>query len=221
MRALLVTKSHANSMTRRCGQLMWATIAMGCAPCLESAETTVPSVVDESVSPKAARPWFVSAYGAVGTRNNLDHLTKHAADFEDSYLVLVSGGREFYRYRDWASLEWEGQVGKHWDFQDHWEFNAFMTVRWLKFPWDRFLDTSFASGNGLSYATEEPEIEIEKNDETARLLYYLMFELDFALPQLPEWSVFTRIHHRSGVFGLFDGVKGGSNFIAGGVRYRF
>ncbi|MCD6073356.1 MAG: hypothetical protein K0Q70_239, partial [Rhodospirillales bacterium] len=28
-------------------------------------------------------------------------------------------------------------------------------------------------------------------------------------------------HHRSGVFGLYDGVSKGSNLVTAGIRYRF
>jgi hypothetical protein len=45
-----------------------------------------------------------------------------------------------------------------------------------------------------------------------------MLELEFALPDARHWSVITRIHHRSGAFGLFNGVTGGSNALAFGVR---
>jgi hypothetical protein len=31
----------------------------------------------------------------------------------------------------------------------------------------------------------------------------------------------VRVHHRSGVWGLFNGVGRGSNVLVGGVRYRF
>jgi hypothetical protein len=93
--------------------------------------------------------------------------------------------------------------------------------RWQPFPWDRYLDTSFAIGEGLSYATDDPEIETEKHDRTSRVLNYLMLELAVAVPQQPRWTLFGRVHHRSGVFGLFDGVTGGSNVVGAGIRYTF
>jgi hypothetical protein len=62
---------------------------------------------------------------------------------------------------------------------------------------------------------------VEKHDRTARLLNYLMFELAVAVPQRPQWTLFARVHHRSGAFGLFDGVSGGSNVVGAGVRYSF
>jgi len=30
-----------------------------------------------------------------------------------------------------------------------------------------------------------------------------------------------RWHHRSGVYGLFNGIHGGSNVVTGGIRLRF
>jgi len=91
-------------------------------------------------------------------------------------------------------------------------------LRWTLFPWDRFVDTSIAVGEGLSYATSRPRIE--NRGEAARLLNYLMFEMELTPLQDSPWSLVGRIHHRSGVFGIFGGVRGGSNFIMIGVRYR-
>ncbi len=38
---------------------------------------------------------------------------------------------------------------------------------------------------------------------------------------LLKTGLIYRIHHRSGVFGLFGGVKGASDFYLLGLRYRF
>lgn len=130
-------------------------------------------------------------------------------------------GRELTGYRHYLRLEAEGQLVKHFDLMNHFEVNALVVLRWLPFPWDRYLDTSFAVGEGLSYATRDPAIEVEKHGRTSQLLNYLLFELAFCLPQHPRWDYFLRVHHRSGVFGLFDGVSGGSNLVGAGFRYRF
>ena len=82
------------------------------------------------------------------------------------------------------------------------------------------MDTSLAFGNGLSVATGIPEVEKLRKDERSKaLLSYLMLELSFALPALPQWSLFFRIHHRSGVFGFFNGAWGGSNYLCLGIRW--
>jgi hypothetical protein len=140
---------------------------------------------------------------------------------ENSYLMTVGAGRELLRHDDWLSFEIEGQFVQHFGIQNNEEFNLLVVLRWLPFPWDAYLDTSFAAGDGLSYATEVPDLEREmNNDKSARLLNYLMFELAFSLPQLPRWSLITRIHHRSGIFGLFDGVHGASNAVCLGLKYH-
>lgn len=52
-----------------------------------------------------------------------------------------------------------------------------------------------------------------------QLLVYWVGELEFSRPNQP-WSVIARLHHRSPGFGLVAD-KGGSNFLALGVRRRF
>lgn len=169
----------------------------------------------------AEHDWYVGTFGGIGTHNSIGQITEGEVDFADSYIAGVMVGQEIFRLKNLIGLDWEAQAARHFDLQDHYEFNILVVPRWHWFPWDRYLDTSFAFGNGLSYATDDPEIEILKNDETTRLLHYFYFELDFKIPRQETWSVFARIHHRSGVFGVFDGVHGGSNFFTGGVKYKF
>ena len=65
--------------------------------------------------------------------------------------------------------------------QKHMEFNGLIIARWLTFPWDNFVDTNFAVGEGLSLATEVPEIENRNHDDESAILNYLLFELTFPL----------------------------------------
>jgi hypothetical protein len=78
----------------------------------------------------------------------------------------------------------EGQAVKHSGDQDHWEFNGLAPIRWLTFPWHKYIDTSLASGAGLSYTTQTPKVELRRrgDDQSAKLLTYLMIELAFTLP---------------------------------------
>ena len=163
---------------------------------------------------------FVSLFGGRACYNTLRDVLSDQ-EYVDSYIASLAVGQGLMDYKHYLRLEGEGQIVKHWGVQDHFEFNALLVFRWLAFPWDRYLDTSFAVGEGLSYATDDPEIEVEKHDRTSRLLNYLMFELAVVVPQQPQWTLFARVHHRSGVFGLFDGVSGGSNVVGAGVRYTF
>jgi hypothetical protein len=167
--------------------------------------------------------WSATLYGAVLLEGNLSDGSLLYSGFEDSYLTALALTRRMTTYADTIDLELEGQVVKHFEGQEHWEFNGLGVIRWLPFPWDHYLDTSFASGAGLSYATEIPEVEEERrgDGQTDRLLVYLMLELELALPGSGHWSAVSRIHHRSGAFGLFSGVTGASNAWGLGVKYSF
>jgi len=172
-------------------------------------------------SADAERDWALTLYYGRLTDSNLAQTATFNFNFEDSYFIDLALSRRLYTYRDYFNLEIEGQIAKHFGDQDNWEFNAVGYVRWLPFPWDSYLDTSFAAGVGLSYATSVPEIEAKTHDESAQFLGALMFELAFSLPRVPQWSLVTRLHHRSGAGGLFSGVHGASNAWALGIRYSF
>ena len=168
--------------------------------------------------------YFLSLYGGQVSDTQFNAIVRGILDYRDYYLVALALGKEITVYKDKVGIEIEGQVVKHIHGSEHWELNPLLTLRWLPFPWDDKLDTSFAWGNGLSYATEEPEFEIKESshgERTSQVLYYFMTEWVFTPPKIPQWSVFSRIHHRSSVFGLIDGVMAGSNYVTFGVRYHF
>lgn len=101
------------------------------------------------------------------------------------------------------------------------EFDPYFNIRWVNLPWNHYVDTSFAIGEGISYASSIPSVEMRDNDDTKRLLNYLMFEATFAAPSHPAWQVVARIHHRSGAYGLYHAGNSGSNDIGIGIRYLF
>ena len=171
----------------------------------------------------AAGRWFASIYAGQYSNTALNEIIRLNTDFERSHVYVLSLGKELGTYKDIVGYEVEGQVAWHSGMQNHQELNCAFTLRWLPFFWDKCIDTSFAFGNGLSYATDEPELEIREGDENKsnQLLYYILVELAFALPRQPQWDLFVRIHHRSSVFGLIDNITTGSNFVGMGLRYKF
>ncbi len=157
--------------------------------------------------------------GQLSQDRMLDILSRAEATREYSYLVTLGAGKRvgtFGHYLDW---EVEIQGGRHFGEQNHGETVAVMIARWQRLPWDRWLDTSIALGQGLSYATRRPELE--RSGGTNRLLNYLLVEASFVVPGTRNWEIFSRLHHRSGVFGLYDGAEGGSNVLGIGLRTRF
>lgn len=166
---------------------------------------------------------YVSYYwGKQSPERLMDILREPPPEFQSSYLnaatlsrVVASGNH--------SRLEFEGQLVRHHGLQDHKEINAVAVARWMSFPWDPWVNSRAAVGSGLSHAMETPNVEPRgepDEGDSERTLHYLMVEKSAVIPGTERWSLFSRIHHRSGVFGLF-GVEGGSNFVAGGVRYRF
>ena len=175
-------------------------------------------------SSRADDSYFLSLYGGQASDTQFHAIARGILDYKDYYLVALALGKEIGMYKETVGIEIEGQVAKHIHGSDHWEFNPLLTLRWLPFPWDDTLDTSFAWGNGFSYATEAPAFEVKESshgERTSQVLYYFMVEWVFAFPEISRWSIFSRIHHRSSVFGIYDGLMAGSNYVTCGVRYFF
>jgi len=101
------------------------------------------------------------------------------------------------------------------------EFNPYVEGRWANFPWNKYLITSFAIGEGISYDTSIPSLEGKSSENTKRLLNYLMMEATFSVPHYPRFQLVARLHHRSGAFGLYHAGNTGSNDIGLGIRYLF
>jgi len=166
--------------------------------------------------------YSLTFYNGISSKKSLgETLAGIGVTFQDAYLMAIALSKEFYRWEDKINLEVEGQVVKHIHMQHNMEYNGVLILRWLLFPWDKYIDTSLAVGEGLSYASHIPEVEAESHDNTSRFLNYLMFEFDFSLSQNKNWLFVLRTHHRSGVFGLFNGVHGASNFVCAGLKYKF
>ena len=164
--------------------------------------------------------WFLTAYAGAHAQDDINDVFTFQPKFEDNaYIGVVALARELWHYKKYFSLELEGQVGKHFNKDTHWEFVGVLIGRWHYFPWNKYVDTSFAVGDGISYYTEVSEVEIEDDEDAQRTLNYLLFELALGLPAYPKWDLVFRIHHRSSVFGLVGAA--GSNFVCGGIKYSF
>jgi len=83
------------------------------------------------------------------------------------------------------------------------------------------LGISFAEG--LSYVSGDISYEdgtVTEPDKTYNLQNYLQFQLNFNYSKFTNTSVFFRIHHRSGIYGIIAPPKVGSNFIGVGLNYQ-
>lgn len=145
-------------------------------------------------------------------------------DMRRAYLAGVGYGHLLARPLDALRLEIEGFIGRHFGTQHHTELVTSIVARWTSPPWDALLSmpTTLAIGEGLSLTSRVPELEEELHPRAGsrKLLNYLALEATLSPSSMPGWSVVARIHHRSGVFGLFGGVRGASNILTLGLRRR-
>jgi len=166
--------------------------------------------------------WYGIIYHAVLAGPGIEDALLLSAEFDDSFQLLAAAiGKEIYQYNKHLVFELEAQAVQHLGAQTHAEWNGVLIARWLTFPWNHILPTTFAFGEGLSYATKTPNIEIIHNENVSHFLNYLSIEFTFTLPQWKRFHLLTRVHHRSGIYGLINNCKGASNGVGVGLRYNF
>jgi hypothetical protein len=117
----------------------------------------------------------------------------------------------------------EGLAGKHFGLQYNVEVGAAWQLRFAPLRLAR-LRVRPAVGIGLSYAIGNPAYEDgprSNPDKRYHLLNFNSYELEWSLEPLPAIALVTRIHHRSGIWGVIAPPIVGSNFLSVGLRYRF
>jgi hypothetical protein len=164
-------------------------------------------------------PWAVTLYGGPFTKQDFLEFFSEPVEFDHAGMVTVALSREVGVL--WKHIRWETEIGvtKWFGDQTHWEFTSAIVARWITFPWNDYVKTTIAVGDGPSFATKPPRLEKKNFDEAKRLQNYVFLELTFGLPRYPQWDFVIRIHHRSGVFGVLGGS--GSSIPAIGVKYKF
>lgn len=180
----------------------------------------------------------VTVYGGQGVNHNLRQIPEAILTnnlYRDkSYFVGVglakTGpklGRSVDRLQGTSLAEliqgFELLMLKHHGLQNNADLGAAYLLRTPDFQMGP-LGVNLAAGTGLSYALGNPTYEDGPRDDLERrypLQLLLLFELEWMLRNVDGLTLATRIHHRSGVFGLIAPPHVGSNFIALGLRYRF
>jgi len=202
---------------------IFSSIPLSLRKCLVTAIFTIVVIFFLALIPctAGAQDFAVTVYGGRVTNDIWSKSLTPGVEFADAYIVVGAFTWTAYRFFDGAlSLELEGSVGKYFGDQDTWEFNLpIVAGRWNKFPWNRYVSTSFAFGIGPSYATQVPPLEEVLNESSQQWLIYWFGELTFGPPQ-KNWSVALRLHHRSCGFG-FVGEHGGLNILAAGIKFRW
>ncbi len=134
--------------------------------------------------------------------------------FENANQFGINYNRSIKSF-DRSGFEFNTGLYRHFLEHFHWELTAAVMFRYQIFK-NRL---SFAVGNGLSWASDIPDLERRRHLQTSRLLNLVLIEMAYDVNDFSALAV--RWHHRSGIWGLFNGVSGGSNSVQLGTRYKF
>lgn len=142
--------------------------------------------------------------------------------FSSSYLVAANIDYRLYKFPG-IPLQFEGEfdVAKRFHGADEIDIVLAPFIRWTSFPWNKFLYTNARlAALGLSYATGVSAWELQNsgNNHGSNLQQFGALEMTVAAHENSRSEVFVRLHHRSGIYGLINGVSGGSNYLSLGFR---
>ena len=141
-------------------------------------------------------------------------------DYGDINFASLTLGRKLADYGRFISIEPEVGLGKRFGDADEYEFWGALYLRWNPFYWDHIIDTSIAASTGVSYASQNNELEADRAKSDATWLHYFSPEITLAPPGDSSVSFVIRLHHRSGAGGLF-GESGGFQYLMFGFRGHF
>jgi hypothetical protein len=177
----------------------------------------VPSTADMGKS------YAVHVFGGQNFDEYLSDFFKGAGTgrYNDAYLAGAAASKRLATWNRF-SIEIEGGVAQHFGSYRATELWSAVFLRYHAFPWNEYIYTTAAASVGLSYLSKVPEIETRKNGgRGSHLLHYFAPEITFALPEHKDMELVFRLHHRSGVGGLFNGVRDATNVPTVGFRFRY
>ena len=100
------------------------------------------------------------------------------------------------------------------------DYNGGAGFRWVDFPWNKWVSTSFFMGVGLSYSSSVYRIDRVRHpsEERSHLKLDWPIQLTMALPRWPRSQLVLYNDHQSGGH-IFD--EGGVNSVGIGYRFEF
>lgn len=179
----------------------------------------VPDVTD-----KRGGKWAATVYGGLVSENKFSRLLLTPWDAEvdgGTPWLGLSVSRRMWTWGEDIAFELEGGAGYRFGDEKTGEAWGALYMRYDGFIWNDSLYTTIAASTGLNYATRVSPFERNKRDGGARLLHFFAPEVTVADPDDKSLEFVVRLHHRSGVFGLFNGVSSGTNIVTLGLRKRF
>lgn len=190
-------------------QLVWATPQLGCNTPRYAALFYVGNVTKDTLGQ------------VIGMNYSLDREQLLSVELTRTF-PSGSGPRQYFGpvlNRFWLNLN----LTYHRDPEmgPIYEIAPFISGHWQLFHWQDTFALFFAVGEGVSYVSNVPSREFRNSDDPVRFLNYLMFEFSCTSPKHPELEFVMRIHHRSGVFGLYNANNSGATAVGVGLRYFF
>jgi len=165
---------------------------------------------------------------AVGT--NVQDIFFHAIppwkwSFDDGGIVGATAARRVATIFDIIDIETEIGAAKRFGNMSEGEFWGAIYVRYIDFPWNKYLYTTFALSTGLNYATGISDFEKEVSGLNppggTHVMHYFSPEFTFALPDHKDRQLVVRLHHRSGAYGVISGAFSGASYLTVGFRAWF
>jgi hypothetical protein len=221
-------------------------LAAWASPCAAQSRWTDPASWVDVKWPSKGCDGSCAIYGFAGRNTStsmtsifgLDDVATFAPDkfvpiwnwtWEDASIVGAAMSRRLVTFFRVIDVEAELGVGQRFGRMNETEVWSALFFRWTWFPWNDYLRTTLATSTGLNWASGISDLERLRDGDRkgSQLLHYFSPEITFSLPQMPQWELVARLHHRSGAkvfFGdvaMFNGVDGGAHFGTLGVRYRF
>jgi hypothetical protein len=167
----------------------------------------------------------ITVHGGLVSDNKMMRLLLTPWDSElegDIPWLGLSASQRIWSLGDGLTFELEAGTGYRFGSEKTGEVWSALFVRYDNFPWNHRIHTTVAASTGVNLASRISPIEQGKGGEkTSKLLHYFSPEVTFADPRDKDLELVIRLHHRSGVFGLFDGASSGSNIATLGIRRHF
>lgn len=175
-----------------------------------------------------SRPWsatiFVGSSVADGKLRDLIVAPWSGSWGDDT---LTGGAVQYRLARFWRFFTLDLEAGGAYRFGDTegGEFWGAVYLRYDGFPWSNYVYTTIGLSMGPDYVTRLPRVErgtdARPEENQSNWLNFFSPEITFALPDYPQYELALRYMHRSGMFGLYNGVWEGANSFVVGFRYRF
>lgn len=184
-----------------------------------------------SHDPNRPDEWAVTVLGGWLNEANFSGVlfSPWTSSFDDTRIISAAISKRVHEFDEssfvgqYWFVELEAGIGQRFGNSDATEIWTALYLKFDGFPWSDIILTTAGVSTGINYVSSISDLEVSKsgNDKGSNLLHYFSPEIAFADPDRKNLEFVARLHHRSGIFGLFDGVSGGSTFLSLGLRQHF